>query len=220
MGETLLSTLPWAIGVLISPTATTAVILLLMTPRASANATAMIAGWLVSLCLVTVIAYVGVTSLGIGDTNGRGTGDEITSLILGGLLLIMGGLALRRALHRTGTPAEMPRWLRAVDSFTPRRSFVVGLALADVKNLVLAVAAVTAVTAGAAQTQPLPALAVFVLVGSLGVLIPAGVCVLRGDRAEPTLKRWRDWLVAHDALIVSIVLVACGAAQIARGLGA
>jgi Sap, sulfolipid-1-addressing protein len=216
VAEPLLTILPLAVGVLITPTAMIAVILLLMTPRAKANAAALIAGWTISLVLVVVVAYEGSTAAGSGAVSRHEVG-AIVMLVLGGLLIIAGGLVLRRAHAKQGR-SKLPRWLQAVDSFTPRRSFLVGLAVADVKNLVLAAAAVSALAASSSQTAEFVPLLVFVLVGSLGVLMPVGVHVFGGDRSALTLQHWRAWLVGHNSLIMAIVLFVCGALLIARGV--
>jgi hypothetical protein len=217
VGRTLLEVLPWAIGVIMSPTAMIAIILLLMTPRAKENGGAMLAGWIISLTLVVLIAYGAVVATGIEDAPRRSNRDDTMMLVLG-ILCVAGGVFVLWRARRRKTPPELPRWLQAVDSFTPRRSFWVGVAVSDVKNLLLALAAVSALAA----TQPsegtaLPRVA-FVIVGSLGILLPVGLYIFKGEGAQATLKRWRDWLVAHNAQIMAIVLLVFGAAMIVSGI--
>jgi hypothetical protein len=218
VGQALLDVLPWAIGVSLSPTATTAVILLLMTRRPRANAAAMIAGWVLSLIVVTAIAYVAVTVLHVSHHDRDSPGVDILRVVLGALLLGMGAVWWRRR-RRSGSKRRLPQWMQAVDTFTPRRSFVLGVALGDVKNFILTIAAVAGAVA-----SPIHAIAqfslmvVFVIVGSLCVLAPLVVYMVTGSHAPGIMARWRDWLEANTALLMIIVLLALGVAMIGRGV--
>jgi len=194
-----------------------AIILLLMTPRARENGGAMLAGWMISLCLVALIAYGVVAAIGIEGAPRRSSRDDTTMLVLGVLFVVGAGFILWR-VRRRQTPPELPRWLQAVDSFTPRRSFWVGVAVSDVKNLALAIAAVSALAANPpTEGRTLPLIA-FVIIGSLGILLPVGLYLFKGEGAQATLKRWRDWLVAHNAKIMAIVLLVFGSAMIVSGI--
>jgi hypothetical protein len=216
--QALLEVLPWAIGVSLTPTATTAVILLLMTPRPKANAAAMIAGWVISLIVVTLIAYVAVTVLGLSHHERHNPTLDILRVALGALLLLLGALWWWRR-RRRGGKRTLPKWMRAVDTFTPRRSFVLGVALGDVKNLILTIAAVAGAVASSREiVVQLSVMVVFVAVGSLCVLAPLVVFLVTGSHAPVIMARWRDWLEANTALLMIIVLMALGVAMIGRGL--
>jgi hypothetical protein len=218
VGQALLDVLPWAIGVSLSPTATTAVILLLMTRRPRANAAAMIAGWVLSLIVVTVIAYVAVAVLHVSHQDRYNPGVDILRVVLGTLLLGMGAVWWRRR-RRSGSKRQLPKWMQAVDTFTPRRSFALGAAMGDVKNLILTVAAVAGAVASPIDVAAqLSLMILFVIVGSLCVLAPLVVFTLTGSRAPGIMARWRDWLEENTALLMIIVLMALGLAMIGRGV--
>ena len=55
------------------------------------------------------------------------------------------------------------------------------------------------------------ALAVFVLLGSLGVGVPVAIYFLMGDRASTVLGGLRGWMVRENATIVAVICVIIGA---------
>ena len=96
-------------------------------------------------------------------------------LVLGVLLLLV---AVRqwRGRPRAGEQGAMPKWMRAIDTFTPVRSFAIAVALSGInpKNLLLTVGAAAAIAStGSSTGQQAVALAVFVLIGTLGTGAPS-----------------------------------------------
>lgn len=218
MGRTLLDVMPLALAVSLSPTAITAVIFLLMTPRPTRNAAAMAAGWSVSLSLVVVVAYLFGSATGIAD-RGIGDGDKIDvlRLVLGSLLVLASALAMVR--RRRGTGSRQPKWMESLDSFTPRRSFILGIAMADVKNLILAFAAVSGIVYGSHElVVRTVVLVVFVAVGSVGVTWPLVAHAVGGDEGDESLRHLRDWLVANGAKLTAVMLLVFGIALLGQGL--
>jgi hypothetical protein len=143
---------------------------------------------------------------------------DILRVVLGALLLGMGAVWWRRR-RRSGSKRRLPQWMQAVDTFTPRRSFALGAALGDVKNLILTIAAVAGAVAGSVHAAgELSLMVVFVIVGSLCVLAPLVVFMIAGSHATVIMARWRDWLEANTALLMIIVLLALGVAMIGRGV--
>jgi hypothetical protein len=55
------------------------------------------------------------------------------------------------------------------------------------------------------------ALAVFVLLGSLTILAPVAIYYTLGARAKKILDELKDWMAAHNAAIMTVVLVVLGA---------
>ena len=218
MSQAVLEILPWAIFVSFSPLAMTAVILMLMTPRAMSNAMAMVVGWILSLALIVIIADF-IVMAGGHYARGKENATLVTLRLVLGCLLLLGGFLASRRLKRRQGKVSQPRWIGKIDSITPRGAFVLGVSLADVKNLIMAFAAVSGIVYSSHRTlDNVAVLAVFVLVGSLGVVWPLGLYVLKGEQVKASLARSRDWLLANNAKIMVILLFVFGAALLAQGI--
>lgn len=149
MGAAIGEMLPLAIGIAISPLPIIAVILILATPNGRSNGLAFLGGWLLGLAAVGVIILI-VTDTAGADTDG-GPAQVVSAIKLGlGLLLLV--LAWRQLDKRPkpGQEAPPPKWMTALDGFTPGRSLGFAALLSGLKpkNLILNAAA----AAGIAQS--------------------------------------------------------------------
>ena len=109
-----------------------------------------------------------------------------------------------------------------VDSVSPRKALGLGAVLSSLnpKNLLLVVGAAAGLAQlGLASADAVVALAVFVVVGSLGVLVPVGYFFLAGERAAARLDDARSWLAFHGSAIVTVLLLVFGVLLVATGLG-
>ena len=80
------------------------------------------------------------------------------------------------------------------------------------KNLALTIAAATAIAeTGISSGQEAGALAVFVVLGSVGILTPVAVYFLLGERAKGILEGLKAWMAAHNAAIMTVLLLVLGA---------
>ena len=126
-----------------------------------------------------------------------------------------------RTRPRRGAEGELPTWMRKVDEFTPARSAAVAAALAAVnpKNLVLIVAAGAAIAqTGIDAGEQAIALAVFVLVATLGPAIPVAIYFVAGDRARRLLDELKAWMGAHNAAIMAVLCLVIGVKVIGDGI--
>jgi hypothetical protein len=115
----------------------------------------------------------------------------------------------------------MPKWMSTVDKFTPGRSAAIGLALAAVnpKNLTLTLAAAAArAGAGLDTGESYLTLAIFVIIGTIGLAIPIGIYFLGGDKASETLNDLRHWLAVHNPAIMTVLFIVIGMKLIGSGL--
>jgi threonine/homoserine/homoserine lactone efflux protein len=145
---------------------------------------------------------------------------SVLKLALGlGLLLV--ALQQWRERPHEGEQAEMPKWMQAIDSFTPGKSGGFGVLLSAVnpKNLLLAVGAGAAI----AQTdipggEQAIALGVFVLIGTVGVGTPVALYFALGERSEEMLDRLKDWMSQNNAAIMAVLCLVIGAKLIGDGI--
>lgn len=220
MGAAIGAILPLAIGVAISPIPIIAVVLLLSTPRGKGNAIGLLVGWLVGL------SVVGTAVLLLADSADASTDDGAAGwvgwLILGlGALLIILGIKRFAGRPRDGKEPPLPKWMAAIDQFSFGKSIGFGFVLSAVnpKNLTLTLAAAASIAAlGLSTSNAFAVLAVFVVIGSIGLAIPVGIYLLAGQKATDMLNDLRHWLAMHNAAIMSVLFVIIGAKLLGDGI--
>jgi threonine/homoserine/homoserine lactone efflux protein len=218
--ETLLFVLPNALGIVLSPLAVVAVILLLLTPRARVNGLAFLAGWVAGLAVVAGLTLLVTDEPGAAAQGQQALWTLVLRLAIGAGLLFLAYRSFRKR-PRAGEEARLPGWMNAVGSFTPLRSFSVAAAFAAVKpkNLLLTVAAVIDVAlADLSQAQAVAVVIGFVTLASIGVGAPVTYALAGGERARARLTRWSGWLQAHNAVMVAAVLAVLGVKVLLEGL--
>ncbi|MGZ4736541.1 MAG: GAP family protein [Acidimicrobiia bacterium] len=209
--------LPLAVGVALSPVPIIAVILMLGTPRARSNGPAFVLGWVLGLIVVSVIVLV---VAGGSDTSSSQSDTVDTVKVLLGLALILGAFRRWRSRPKHGETPTMPKWMDAIDKFTPVRSFVFGALLSGVnpKNLALTLAAAGSIAqAGLSTTDSAVAVAVFVIIGSLTVAGPVILFLFGGERAAGPLASIKEFMADHNSVIMMVVFVVFGAKLIGNG---
>src|SRR4051812_6383057 len=220
MGEAIGQVLSLGVGVAISPVPIIAVVLMLGTPRARTNGPAFVAGWVFGLAVVGGIVLAAAGGAGATDGAAPATWVSVLKLVLGALLLLV---AVRqwRGRPRGDEAAELPKWMQTIDGFTPGRSFGIAAALAGVnpKNLLLTAGAAAAIAqTGASTGDQIVALAVFILIGTLGPGIPVAIYFLMGERAEHLLDELKTWMGANNAAIMAVLCLVIGAKLIGDGI--
>ncbi|NED83006.1 GAP family protein [Streptomyces sp. SID11233] len=217
MGDAIGQMLASAVGIAISPLPLIAVILMLATPEGRRNGIAFTAGWVVSLAaLVTVVVLAGAGGDASGGDDGPATWTLWLKLGLGALFLLM-GIKQWKDRPKEGQATESPGWMRAIDSFTPGKAagLAAALAVANPKNLVLAVGGALSIASSPASAGGRTVAAVLmVLIASLCTALPLGVYLLGGARSTKVLGEWKAWMAAHNAAIMTTVLIILGAKYI------
>jgi threonine/homoserine/homoserine lactone efflux protein len=213
MGKAIGDILPLAIGVAISPVPIIAIVLMLGTPRARGNGLAFAIGWLAGLTAVGAIMLVIASGNATSGTGEPATWVSVLKLVFGIAFLL---LAAKQWRSRPAADEEaiMPKWMRAIDTFTTGKSLGAGLILSGLnpKNLALTIAAAAAVAqTGISNGQEAGVLAVFVVIGSLTILAPLVLYLALGTRATSILDRVKTWMAAHNAAIMTVLLLVLGA---------
>jgi threonine/homoserine/homoserine lactone efflux protein len=222
MGDAIGQVISLGIGVALSPVPIIAVVLMLATPRGRVNGPAFLGGWMAGLSLVGAIVLLG--SSGADASEGGEPADWVgwLKIVLGVLLLLV---AARQWRHRPrgGEEAALPSWMRSIDRFTPGRAVAMGVALSAInpKNLLLTVGAAAAIAqTGASTAGQVVALAVFVVLGTLGPGLPVIIAFTMGDRARTILDELRAWMAVHNAAIMSVLCLLIGAKLAGDGISA
>ncbi len=220
MGEAIGQSLSLAVGVALSPIPIIAVILMLVTPRAGANGPAFVLGWLLGLAVIgaIVLALAGPTDAA-GD-GGSTTWVEVLKLVLG-VLLVLVAVRQWRSRPEGKEDVESPKWMAAVETFTPVKALGTGalLAGANPKNVLLAVGAATAIAqTGISGAQQVIAYAVFAIIGTVGVGLPVVLYLVMGTRSRAILDRMKEWMSHNNSAIMAVLCLVIGAKLIGDGI--
>ena len=219
LGEAIGDLLPSAVGVALSPIPIVAVVLMLGTPRAGTNGPAFAAGWVVGLVAVGVIVLLVAGDADSSDDTS--TAADVVTLVFG-LLLLAVAVKQWRGRPRPGEEPEMPKWMAAIDSFTPGRSFGLGALLSGInpKNLALTLAAAASLAqAGLSTGGDVAGLATFVAIGSLTVAGPVIAYLSLGKGAERALGEVKQFMSDHNAVIMAVVCLVLAAKLIGYAIG-
>jgi hypothetical protein len=207
--------LPLALGVAISPIPIIAAILMLFSSRATGTSLGMLVGWILGIVVVTVISTAVSGSLQAGG--GPSAAGSWTKIVLGGLLLSVGA----RNWRGRGGVHETPKWMAAIDSFTPAKALGLGFLLAAVnpKNLLVLIAAGVAIGgAGISVGQEVVAIAVFTVIAASTVAVPVVAYLFAPDRMRGPLDRLKAWLQQNNATVMAVLVLVIGVVLIGKGI--
>jgi threonine/homoserine/homoserine lactone efflux protein len=222
LGQTIGEVLPYAVVIALSPIPLVAVILILFSPRAGANSWMFLLGWVIGV-LGGVIVVVVIANTQDLTTSSGGQEDSVSviHLVLGAALLFLAHRQWQKRPKPGETPA-LPRYLGAVDSLTPLKTFGVALVLAAVnpKNLVMLIAAGLAISeASLSDADQAVAIAVFAAIAVLDVVVIVVAYHLLGERIRPRLDSLREWLTANNSTVMAVLLLVIGVVVLGKGLG-
>ena len=204
-----------AIGIAASPFPVIPAILLLLTPRATANAASFLLGWAAGILVATTVFVLLESVIELAEDTP--TWVSWARVALGGALVVLG---VRQWLTRHDEQPP-PAWMQSLEAATPRSAARLGLllSLANPKIVLFCAAAGLGIGASAA-TGISAALTVllFALAASVSVALPLLAHVVLGDRATAPLRRANAWLTEHNATIMAVVLLAIGALVLTKGV--
>ena len=222
MGEAVGQVLSFGVGVALSPVPIIAVVLMLATPKGGANGPAFIAGWVIGLAALGTVLLV---AAGGAEASSNGAPEEWVSLvkIVLGVLLLLVAARQWRGRPRGDAQPELPAWMKTIDTFTPPKAFGMGILLsaANPKNLILVVGAAAAIAqTGVSTRDQAVALAVFVVLGTLGPGVPVGIYFFMRDRASTILESLRGWMARENTTIMAVLCLIIGAKLIGDAVSA
>jgi len=213
IGQAIGQALPFGVGVALSPVPIIAVVLMLSTPKGRVNGLAFLVAWVVGIAVLGTIVLLVAGGASASKHGTPATWVSILKIVLG-VLLVRLAIKQWRGRPRGETQPELPRWMKSIDTFTPVKSAGMGVVLSDVnpKNLILVVGAAAAIAqTGASAGAQAVALAVFILLATLGVGAPVAIYYLMGDKATKILAELRDWMARENATIMAVICLIIGA---------
>ena len=213
-------TLPLAVGLALSPVALATAVMLLLGSRGRLKTALFGLGWFVVLLVITAIAAAIVDVADDDAPEATTDGVDILLLVIAVLFAVLAMVAWRKR-PKEGDE-EKPSILDRLDGLSVWGALAMGVAqgVIVIKNIPLAVAAGARLGEADLDTaQLVVGLLVFALVAASGVIVPLVLAVLGGERAAPTLARFRDWLSYNMTTISIVVLVVLSAYFFGQGIG-
>ena len=220
MGEAIGAVLPLAVGVSLSPIPIVAVVLMLATPRGRANGIAFVLGWIVGLAAAGTVVLLVSGRAGASDGQAPATWVDVVKLVLGVALVVLAAVQWRHR-PRDGADAALPAWMATIDRFTPLKSAGFGVALSAVnpKNLLITVGAAAAIAqTGTSAGGQAVALAVFVVLATVGPAVPLAIYFGLGARSQHVLTSLRTWMATHNTAIMCVLLLVIGLKLLGDGI--
>jgi len=220
MGQAIGGSLPLAVGITLSPVPIIAVVLMLTSQRAKVNGPVFVLGWLVGLGIVGAVVLAVAGPGGASKSGAPATWVSWVKIALGVLLLLVAARQFRSRPHGDEQP-QMPKWMATIDKTTPPAALGLAAVLsgANPKNLLLAVGGAAAIAGtGISGGQQAIAYAVFAVIGTLGVGIPVVIYFAMGERSEKLLTGLKDWMSAHNAVIMTVLCLIIAAKLIGDGI--
>jgi len=220
VGEAIGQVLSLAVAVSVSPIPIIGVVLMLSTPRARTNGPAFLAGWVVGLALVGTIVLLVSSAADASEGGSPADWVSILKLLLGVLLLRI-AFQKWRGRPREGQEAQMPGWMESVDHFRAPRAAGLGVLLSAVnpKNLILVVSAAAAIAqTGVEAGSEALALAVFIVIATIGPAAPVAIYFAMGERSKQHLDELKAWMSQNNAAIMAVICLLIAAKLIGDGI--
>lgn len=208
--------LPYAVAVAFSPMPIAALLLMLLSNKANLNSVAFLIGWVIGLAaLIFAVSFLVSSATGADHTAIKRLIDASLGILL--LLLSLKELKLRT---KTGTPPKIPKWMSAIESFTPLKALAIGLALSTLnfKNTPLGIAVGTTLSRYSEQNQIIGFIS-YLLIASSTILLPTVGFLLFGARLQGSLENLKNWLVTNNATIMFVLFLILGCTLFSKAFG-
>jgi hypothetical protein len=205
--------------VALSPVPVVAVLIILLTKRARLSSLVFASAWVAGNAVAIAIGIIFANQIRVPHAGQDLPAEGVVTLVLGIGLITTAWLSRR---GRQRTPEENPpRWVAAVDNLSPVGGALVAFSNATTspKNLALALTTGVAIRASLPHFgSELAAGMVYVFFASLTIVIPVLVYFVVGERARPTLARWKERVTSRAAVTMELLLFAAGIFLAAKGV--
>jgi len=114
-----------------------------------------------------------------------------------------------------------PRWMKLVDSLSPRKLFLLGIAgvVIGVRPWIFTLSALSVIhDANMTWTQSVIAYSIYVVGCMTLLLIPLGLGIFAPGKSKPTFIKMRRWLETNSHLITMFVSAVFGAFFLFKGI--
>lgn len=213
-----LALVPAAVGIALSPLPAASVVFLLGHRRGPGSAVGLAAGWTATIAVGLAVAVLLGERLP-PETSGGTTVEAVIALCAAVLLFALAVWQWVRRRLPDGSPASS-RWADRVDAIGSAHAVGLGALLTVNPKVVVLVLSAGLVFGEADPAAGWTVLAgvCFVLVAALPTVLPIGIALALGRRAQPVLDTLREWIARWGSLSLVVVLVVLGTVQLVTGL--
>jgi fumarate reductase subunit D len=221
MGGVIGETLPLGLGIALNPISIVVAILILGTVNTPKNGIAFAFGWITGLTILLLLTSLLVQQRSTADPEATRNIVHVGKIAFGLMFILAAIWGLRRRPWG-GDETGPQRWIELVNEGGVVRSFGLGLFLSDfsLKNFALVAAAASVIGQAGLSTRGLAiAIGIFVLICTIGILVPLLIRIFGDERGDRLLAVWREWLERNVATITAVVMVFLGTHLILQGIG-
>ena len=218
--ELLISISIAAFGIASSPIPIMAVIIVLGTADAKANALKFVLGWLIGLSVLSLLLLIFAEMIYVGET-----GQTILDWIRVSFGMGLIALAIKKWHKRPKNDEKIaqPKILSSISNMKSKQFLGLGLALGGVnpKNIAFSLVAITAIAeVSVTISLELAILLTFVVLSSLSVLLLVVGYVALGEKAESMLVKIQDWMSRNSTILMVGLYMIFGLLLLQKGLEA
>ena len=212
-------TMGLAAGIIATATPPVAAIVLLFSRRGRVNSAAFMAGYVLTIVAIALLAML-IPGL---ETDGGepSAGSGWIKAVLGAALLFLGAASWKGRNGSDDADAATPTWMAKIDAMGPGGAAVLGLVMLalNFKNVLLSAAAGTTIGSLPLSTgEAWIALTIFTVIAASPVIIPVVASLIAGDRIDAQLDRAKGWLLANAKVITAVILLVFGLSLLGDGL--
>ncbi len=189
-------------------------VLLLTSKHGRPKAVGFLLGWAAALAIIGIgiIVIGGDVSTSSGSTSSKASAALDIAL---GLAVAYVGFRTR-AKARQGTDQGTPGWMKRLDTMSAGAAFVLGAFLPP--YLIAVAVGNDIVRENLTTRERVVAMCLYVVIGSIGILVPILVTVFRPNSSEALLAKWREWLQLNWQMVMFWLLLGIGAYLVVKGI--
>ena len=189
-------------------------VLLLTAKNGRPKAVGFLLGWASALTIIGIAIVVvgGEVSTSSGSTSSKAS--AVLDIVLGFGVAFVGFRT--RAKARQGSDQGTPGWMKRLDTMSALAAFALGLFLPP--YLIAAAVGNDIVRENLTTRERVVAMILYVVVGSIGILVPILVTVFRPNSSDALLAEWREWLQRNWQILMFWLLLGIGAYLVIKGI--
>lgn len=207
-------TLPFALGILLSPLPVIPALFMLLGPRPRQSSIGYAVGWCCGVAFFTEIFVLLSVLIAKIESTPRWVSWVVIAL---GIALLL--LAIQRWTVRH-KPKPLPDWMTALETATPAKAFGLGFLLTIVSSPVFLIGAGLTIgtTSQAAAKDALDVLT-FTAIASGLVILPVVLYLIAGKSVASALLASKQWLERNYATVSTVILFLFGLLILKKGIG-
>ena len=207
-------TLPYALGILLSPLPVIPVLFILLGPRPRTSSIGYVVGWCCGIAFFTEIFVL----ISVFITNIESTPRWLSwALIPLGIALLL--LAIQRWSVRH-KPKPLPGWMTALETASPAKAFGLGFLVSIVSSPVFLIGAgLTIGTASQSAAKDALDVLTFTVIASGLVILPVVLYLIAGKSVASALLASKQWLERNYATVSTVILFVFGVLILMKGIG-